>query len=54
MVGGALALPGSGTSELVAIGDILATVAAVSAVAAITLMLSAAVSAWAGRRRPFA
>ena len=54
VVGGALALLGSGTSELVAIGDILATVAAVSAVAAITLMLSAAVSAWAGRRRPFA
>ena len=54
VVGGALALLGSGTSELVAIGDILATVAAVSAVAAITLMLCAAVSAWAGRRRPFA
>ena len=53
-IGGALAWIGSGGSWLGGVGDMIATVAVVPAVAGLALLLSAVVSAWAGRRRPFA
>ena len=53
-IGGAMALIGSAGSWLVAAGVMIAWVAAVPTCAGIALLLSAVVSAWAGRRRPFA